>query len=347
MRRLALLLATLALTACAPVVITVAAPVTPIVRDLSPQEAMGVVIDATNTAAAVATRDAYATAGEQNARATSTTAAQLTREALQVEQTRTALQITVAAAAGLATDGAAVRTQSAQQTQAWATPTAAAMRTQAAVTVADRQREQASAESAAAFWNLLRWVLLAAIAGIVIVVCVLILVRGVAFIFMETIRERAAVAREAFKILAPGHWAEWTATSGYQVYQLPGALDAPPTIVENAIVSPSRLHAWRHTVRLFAWWGDRYGFGVRDLAAAGAGVVTDPVWRDLSKLLKDAGALDEVRRDGQKGRVTAWADGWDYRRFADELDSGRLELPFPEKGDPPKVAFAVPTQHHI
>jgi len=97
--------------------------------------------------------------------------------------------------------------------------------------------------------------------------------------------QQAAIAREAFRLLPPGHWAERAPGEGYQVYALPGLLDAPATVIQNTPTTPDRAHAWRQSVRLFAWWGDMYGFGVRELGPAGAGVVTDPGWRALTKLL--------------------------------------------------------------
>ena len=75
-------------------------------------------------------------------------------------------------------------------------------------------------------------------------------------------------------------------------------------------------------------------------------MVSDPAWRRLSKLLKDAAVLADRSRPGRKERVTTWADGGDYRRFADELGTGRLALLLPTDNVPPTVAYTVPTQHH-
>jgi hypothetical protein len=52
--------------------------------------------------------------------------------------------------------------------------------------------------------------------------------------------------------------------------------------------------------------------------------------------------LADVSLPGRKGRATAWAPDWDYRRLHDELGHGRLSLPFPTDTDPPAVAFTVP-----
>lgn len=339
--RSALLLAAFLLTACAPaqVVITASA------GDVLPAEAQRVIDRATATAGAVATQVAGVTA-----------AALATRDTLAIEQTHAALALTQGAAQAQATTTAAERTQTAQETHqaryvaqqatyAAQTPTVAAGFTQAALQATQAVTERDRQASVSAFWEWVRWTTVAALIGLALVVCVLVLMRGIVIIRAEERRAEAATAREAFKVLAPGHWAEWTAGHGYDVYPLPGLLDAPPVIIENTPTGPSHLHSWRHAVRLFAWWGDRYGFGIRELGAEGAGVVSDPVWRRLSKLLKDAGVLAEVTIPGKKGKATAWAGGWDYRRLTDDLSTGRLALPFPAGDVAPKVAFAVPTQH--
>lgn len=334
----------LVLVACSPSTYFVAP--TPVIRNISPQEAIGIVIDATNTAAVVATQNAQATAGEQAARATSTTAAQTTRDALAVEQTQTALRITVAAAAGLATDAASVRTESAQATRAWATPTAAAIRTQAALSVEQQQQTQANALASAEFWKLLRYTILVVVAVLGIIACVLVVTWGRTSIRVAELREKAQIAAAAFKVLAGGHWAEWQPEGGYQVYSLAAPTAASEAVVENIATHSNHTHAQRQAVRLFGWWGDRFGFGIRDLGPAGAHVVSDPAYRLFAKTLRDWGCLADMSVEGQRGTKTAWADGWDYGRFTDELSSGRLVLPFPVDADPPKVAFAVPTQHH-
>ena len=158
---------------------------------------------------------------------------------------------------------------------------------------------------------------------------------------MARLRELAAIAQAAFRVLPPGHWAEYQPGDGYQVYQLPGQLDAPATIIENATPAPNTAHEWRQAVRLFCWWGDRYGF-IRELGPTGAGVVSDPDWRVLSKLLKGAGVLAVIPLPGEKGKATGWAPEWGYTRLHDELGHGPLALPFPTDTDAPKVAYTVP-----
>ena len=321
--------------------------------DVLPVEAGRIVDAATATAAGIATQNAQATATDQAARATSTAASLGTHDALAVEQTHAALQLTQAAGAAGATDAAAVRTQTAQDvrdarqaaqdaTSHALTPTAAAMATQNALGATQAAQGQARAESAGEFWAWLRWATIGALIGLAMVFCVVVVVRAVALVRVEVLREQAAIAREAFRLLPPGHWAEWEAGSGYQVYPLPGLLDAPATVVENTPTAPDQAHAWRQAVRLFAWWGDRYGFGLRELGPSGAGVVSDPDWRRIVKMLKAAGVLADATLPGRKGRATAWAVGWDYRRLHDELGSGRLALPFPAEDEAPKVAYTVP-----
>lgn len=328
------------LAACSPQVVylTPAGP-----GDVLPVEAQRVIDHATATAAAAATQAAQASATDQSARETSTAVAQLTQDALAVEQTRAALQLTVSAGAGLATDAASAKTQAAHETQAWATPTAAAMHTQAAVTSADTARAQADAASLAEFWQTVRTVCVALLIVAGLSWIAVTVIDRISRIYVARLRERAAIAREAFRLLPPGHWAEWQDGDGYRVYELPGPPGEPPTIVDNVIPNVDRAHAWRHAVRLFAWWGDRYGFGIASLGPAGARVVSDPDWRVLSKLLKEAGVLAEVAMDGKRGRTTAWAESWSFARLADELGDGRLALPFPAHDEAPKVAFAVPT----
>jgi hypothetical protein len=302
--------------------------------------------------------DAYtATARVQATQAAQVTAAALaTRDTLAVEQTQAALSLTLSAAAAGATDAAAQRTQTAletsefqhsaqQATYAAQTPTMAAVRTQAAFQATQAADNAVRAQSAGEFWAWLRWTTVAAVMALAAAFCVVVLARGLAYVVVEYQREQAATAREAFKLLAPGHWAEWQPGDGYRVYPLPGLLDAPPVVIENPAYNASHAHAWGHAVRLFAWWGDRHGFGIRDLGASGKAVVSDPDWRVLVKLLKDAGVLADAALPGKKGRATAWADGWGYARLSDELP--RLALPFPAGADAPKVAFAVPTQHHM
>jgi hypothetical protein len=159
-------------------------------------------------------------------------------------------------------------------------------------------------------------------------------------------RERAAIGRESFRLLPPGHWAEWGPDQGYQVYALPAPLDEPPAVLENAAPNPSRLHKYRHAIRLAGFWADGHGFGVRDLGPAGIGVMSDGDWRVIfggSGVLRAVGAVVERTTPGEKGKKTGWADDWSFTRLSDDLSHGRLDRYLPAEGDPPNVAFTVPT----
>lgn len=337
-----LLVICLLITACSPVVVTVPAAG----GELLPEQIQRAADAYTATARVQATQSALRTGQAISARETSTAASLGTLGALAAEQTSVALQLTAGAGAAMATDAAGVRTRAAGETAAWATPTVAAVRTQAALDALEQQRQLASAESAAEFWRTLRAVLIALLIVLGVGGVVVAVVDRLTRVQMFKMREKAAIAREAFRLLGPGHWGEWSPADGYHVYELPGRLDAPPLLLENPVANPNRLQAWRHAVRLFAWWGDRFGFGIRDLGPAGAGVVSDPAWRKLSKLLKDAGVLAEVVVPDQKGKVTTWADTWNFHRFSDELGSLTPPLTLPIGDDPPDVRFTVPTQHH-
>ncbi|MCC6192075.1 MAG: hypothetical protein IT318_23850 [Anaerolineales bacterium] len=322
--------------ACAPVVVTVPAAG----GDVLPAEAQRVIDRATATAAAYATAGAQATASELAARATSTAAAQLTLGALAVEQTRAALQLTAGAGAAMSTDIAAQRTQAAAQTQAWATPTAAALRTQAAYAATQAAGEQARAASVGEFWETLRAVLIVTLVVAGLTAITVLAVDRLTAVRIARLREQAAIAREAFRLLPPGHWAEWAPGEGYQVYTLPGLLDAPAAIVEHQPTQPSRVHGWRQAVRLFGWWGSQYGFTRAELMARG--VVTDPAYRRLAGVLKAAGVLGDVIVPGKPGRQTGWRPEWNFARLADELSAGRLDAHLPTGESEPAVGCAVP-----
>ncbi|MCC6192250.1 MAG: hypothetical protein IT318_24730 [Anaerolineales bacterium] len=142
MRRLCLLLLSITLAACSS---PAPAAVTPIMRQISAQEAGAIIIDATNTAAAVATSAALATATEISARATSTAVWHATQDSLTMAQTMTALDLTRAAGQAAATEAAGVKTQAAGQTATWGPPTLQAVATAAAAT----QRAAVAADAAA------------------------------------------------------------------------------------------------------------------------------------------------------------------------------------------------------
>src|SRR5687768_11334555 len=103
----------------------------PIVRPIGADEAMQIVYDATSTAAVAATHIAEVTATERTSAATSTASYRQTQDTLAMRATEQQMALQ----AGQATQGAVhtldSRTQAAHQTALWATPTVAAMNTQA------------------------------------------------------------------------------------------------------------------------------------------------------------------------------------------------------------------------
>lgn len=154
MHRLCLVLTLgLTLTAC---IAPGPAPVTPIARQISAQEAGVIILDATNTAAAVATAGALATATEISARSTSTSAWRATQDGLTIAQTMTALDLTRAAGQAAATEVAGVKTQAAGQTATWGPPTLQAVATRAAATERASVAADAAATAEAEFRQTLR-----------------------------------------------------------------------------------------------------------------------------------------------------------------------------------------------
>jgi hypothetical protein len=322
----------LALSACAP-----AGP-----SDVLPVEAGHIVAVASATAAQQATEDARATAADVSGRQTATASFAGTEDGLAARETLAAVTMTLQAAQAEFTQQAAQNTGNYRASQAAQTPTAAAVKTQTALTAIVDARQQMQAESWAEFWQTIRLMIVALLAVFGLsFICVAVL-DAVTRIKLARMAQQAVIARESFRLLAPGHWAEWAPGDGYSVYPLPGLLDAPAAVIENTPTTPDKAHAWRQAVRLFAWWGDKYGFGVRELGPAGAGVVTDPSWRVLSKLLRAAGVLAEVSTPGEKGKKTGWAADWNYQRLHDELGHGPLTLAYPADDPAPEVRFTVP-----
>lgn len=351
MIRFLILFALLILTACAPAY--------PLPQggsgDILPAEAQRVIDQATATAGAVATRGAMATEAAQIAQATSTAGALATRDSLQVEQTRSALQITEQAAAAIIARDQAQQTQAQAATHAAATPTAEALRNQIrADQIAADQAEQARADWAA-FWNALgdTIVFVVLIGGLSLTVAIIgaFALRAWAIF----IAAQAQIAREAFKMLPPSHYADYdTRAGGYRVLPMP-ALNAPPDVID---IDPQAsaggwASGWKRAYRLYVFWGDRFGFGIRDLGPKGVGVVSDPDWRRLNDRLVAKGVLvvRMIDRGGKKVRVTTWADQMSLARFYDDYGNGRIALPLPADEEPPTVKGELPenaaTQHSL
>lgn len=316
------------LSACAPAVVIL----TPDGSEggVLPVEAQRVIDRATATAGAVATQAAFATATERSASSSATAASHATWDNLALAQTQAAMGATSNAIAAAATDAAARASATSAAAAAWATPTIAAMRTQAAIAIGQARRQQAAADSAAEFWQTLRVILLVVVASLGVVTCVLLWVAGRSLMRMAEMAQRAAIARAAFRVLSPGHWAEYEPDDGYRVYPLPGLLNAPAAVVDNIPTATDREHAWRRTFRAFCWAGEQWGFGMRTLSGLDSPyrVVSEPGWRQLRRILKNSGVLG----GGNDG--TYWEGGWDYRTFSDALSSGRLSLPHPDTDAP-------------
>jgi len=313
--------------------------------------------------AIAAGRTVDAATAQAAARATtiaeSTAAWRQTQDSLSVALTQSSMAMTEDAAHFHGTLAAAGATTAAETTQdaisraveatyAAQTPQAAGRQTQAALDAFSAARQQSQAQAVAEFWSWIRTLTIVAIAMLALVLCSLIFMRGLAYIWAEDRAARARIAAEGFRVLSNGLWAEYTDTEGYQVYSLPvpeNPANSIPDIVEILTPTPSLTLAWKHALRMFCWHGQLYGFGVRDLGAAGRRVVSDPGWRQLVKILKEAGVL--VTRpvkgpDGRTANTTTWADGYDYHRFARDLADGRVRPNHPTDKPPPDVVFTVP-----
>jgi len=368
LRLIAIGLAGLLLAACAaaPVIVYVTpAPAGPL-DYLSAGEIVRV---ATVTAAAQATDSARATAERlvtQQALADARDAATLS-----AAQTQSALN--VALQAGQATQAAqgtaAVQTQAAGQTQAWATPTWAALRTQAA---AERsgiaasataisqasERAQAGVDGYRGLWG-----------ALVAVATVAALVAGAIAVYfyfqredarLATLRQaeaekadrerletdRAAVELERARLellksmMIERDGPPWVISPGGRlVPMLPGGL--------AAVSQPNLAHDWRWRAAIkktvfcgIAKTAEKGSpqFGERDLAGREPEScwVTGPDGRPSSTGYRQvAGILRKMGIWITSGRDTVFAPEWNAERFEREFD----HLPLPElpAGEPPSV----------
>jgi hypothetical protein len=339
----------LLLAACAPVVVTV--PAAGGSGDLLPAAAQRVIDRATATAGAVATQAAQATALRVQ-----------TQEALTVEQTQVALQLTSAAGAALATDAAAVKMQDARATQVWATPTWAAVATDAALQLASvhATATEVAVQSAksAAGTDLLR-----GISG-AIVIGTLLSVLEIGAIAVWWANRRQEIRTEAYQeqqwakvdlaraeterakaeairaMIVERDGAPWLITPRGLVPMLPGGQ------VVQAENNRARERRWRAAIQRAVVVGIELGqggkpkFGERDLAGErGAWIVnadgtpSSAGYRDINRTLRRAGVWTTAGRD------TAFARGLDAGRFEREFD----QLPLPElpEGEPPDVRVPV------
>ena len=249
MARLILLLIALLLTACAP-----SAPaynaVTPIMREIGPEEAGQIVLDATSTARVQATEVAQVTAASRAAMATSTAAYQATRDSLAVAQTQNAGALTQAAGLAAATDAAAVRTQRAGETQAAASSTArsvvaAAVATGTALARADQQAA-VHAERESLWGDAWLWIRVCAVA-LFVLGAVLALVFGLSDLLSahaEVLRSRArresAEAQQLTVMQYAGYMLRLNSQQGWEVLHAPALPPGPASgaVLEQA--SPVR-----------------------------------------------------------------------------------------------------------
>lgn len=248
--RKALLLTILLLAACGSatplplpqvVVITATAQPVVVVGDVLPVEAQRIIDAATATAAAVATAQAQATATDEAARATSTTAARLTADALMVRQTETVLQLTAGAGQALATDSAARRTQAADQTAAAATPAAAAQLAAVGATATALARQERAAERRQASDEQIRT---GALIGILAVVLIALLGFAAAFVFgmSDLFSARAAMDQAAAERARAEAMQLWIFQYGGNVFRLNGGqweiMPTQPQIAAPALSEP-------------------------------------------------------------------------------------------------------------
>ncbi len=346
MRRI-LLLTALLLAACVPAVVT------PVVRDVSALEAGWIIADATNTAAAAATRLA-------ETRATQTSVAQSTRDALAVEATRAGIALTAGQARVQATDAAAVRTAAAEQTHAYATPTWAALQTRAALDragvlatatalAADAERVAASAHLATGVAQTA--VIVALLAGLTLAAIVAWWTNERQRIRTDTFRElqwqRVEQAEAETRRIQAGairacilerDGAPWLVTPRGLVPLLPGG-----QVVQAAERSRAREHRWRAAIKRAVIAGVELGvggkpqFGERDLAGPwivnADGTPSSAGYRAINRLLRRAGIWTTAGRD------TVFARGWNLDRFEREFDAA--PLPHLPEGEPPEVRIPL------
>lgn len=334
MKRMLLVLA-FAAAACSPAT-TYNLP--PDLSGYSPAEAQKIIDQATRQAVATEARQA----------ALDRLADSQTQQAMEItaEFSKAALTVEARNAAAESTQNASRWLQNGLQTAAAATDARMSAQTTEQASRAVLARSEVDRQNLAEFWASVRTIFLglSVVAGLTL--AAVFAFDRITLTWIRRMAEQATIAREAFRVLPPNHWAEWRPDDGYHVYELPLALDEPAQILENQVSRPDRDHELRQAVRLFCWWGDQYGFTITDLGPRPGGkkVVTDEDWRTLSKLLKSLGILTEGTVPGKKGVRTIWADGWNYKRLHDDLAHGRVKLPvWPVDLPIPKVAFAVPT----
>lgn len=324
---------------------------------------------ATVTAVAQATESARETA----VRLVTEQALQDARDQATLSAAQTQSALDVAMQAGAATQGAqgtsAVQTQAAGQTQAWATPTWAALHTQAAAERAgisatateiavNGQRSQAGADGYRNLWG----------AAVAVATIVLLVAGSIAVYFyfqreqarLSTLQqaeaekadrerletERAQVELERMKLMLlrdlmiERDGRPWLVTAGGRLApMLPGDM--------TAVSHPNQARdwRWRAAIKKTVYCGIALGaatgapqFGERDLA----GAEPDKCWvvnadgkPSSTGYRKVAGLLRKMGIWTTSGRDTTFTPEWTATRFEREFD----HLPLPElpEGEPPIV----------
>lgn len=365
-----LLSAACLLSACSPEVVYLTPPAANLAGgDVLPVEAQRIIDHATATGAALATVSARATAE----RLVTVQALQDARDVATLSAAQTQSAFDVALQAGQATQAAqstlAVQTVSAAQTQAWATPTWAAQRTQAAaeragiaasataIAVAS-DRAQAGADAYRSLWA----------AAVAIAVLAMLVLAGI-FIYwanerqrlrlatlaateaekvdrerLATEREQVALARMKLELMRDlmieRDGRPWLLMDdGRLAPMLPG--DLTPVSHPNQ----ARDWRWRAAAKKVVFCGIAMGaekgspqFGERDLAGAEpekCWVVNQDGTPSSAGYRKIAGLLRKMGVWIVSGRDTVFAPAWTPERFEREFD--HLPLPALPAGEPPEV----------
>lgn len=314
----------------------------PASNDVLPAEAQRVIDRATATAGAVATGLYHSQATAQADRVTATAVALETRASLGVQQTQVALQVIQAAIHAQETQSAIDHEQAALVV----TITAEAARIKAIqgeLALEERRNRIASWE---AFWMSAgdTVIFLAWIAGLTAIVYIFLTLALVAW--SRYLQMRAFVAREAFKVLPPNHYADYDPRSGYTVNVMPRLTDGQDQAIIEVLPKATNWNSgWRRAYRLHAFWGDRFGFSLSALVTF-ARVESDPAWRKLNAAFVAKNLIGDtlIEKDGRRVRATGWVGNWNLAKFVEEYAAGRLVLPLPSGEDPPTVADTLPPQ---
>ena len=276
-----------------------------------------------------------ATLSAAQAQGTATRQAQATADALHVEMTRAALAQTQAGVQIAATQTAAKLEAQIRETQA----SYARLATQQSAALAREQARQDEQErrarQAAEWWETLRDAIKWFFIVLGVIVLFTVAVWGWTWVDLRKEQIRAQLVGQSLRPVGDG-WAQWDGR-GFKLIQLP----APEGEAAGRTTDESKRLRWRQDLRKFCYWGDRVGFGLRDMVRAG--IVSDPDWRLLTKALKSAGVLDEVTltTKGKAHPGTWWAAGWDYATFMQKLAGHQIAIPLPE--ELPVVRETVPT----